>query len=98
MITYDRLLAIRPGHRPIGWDAWGRPWAFMNIAVEDLPEDMDTWRHLLGDGNTITAVLVHYDPEPYYFTRARALLVAATEHARPRRDHSPTWEGWMDPR
>ena len=30
-IRYDRLPTMQEGHSPAGWDAWGRPWAFMNI-------------------------------------------------------------------
>ncbi len=32
----DRLPTMHEGHRPAGWDAWGRPWAFMNIAKRRL--------------------------------------------------------------
>ncbi len=29
------------GHSPAGWDEWGRPWAFMNVARRELPEGED---------------------------------------------------------
>ncbi len=44
-----------PGHEPVAWDEWGRPWAFMNIGMNDLPDEEDTcffasgkWAHPKG--------------------------------------------------
>ncbi len=33
---------MRTGHSLVGWDEWGRPYVFMNIAMSDLPEDTAT--------------------------------------------------------
>ncbi len=37
-VRYDLLPTMREGHRPAGWDAWGRPWAFMNSAMPATKE------------------------------------------------------------
>ncbi len=60
---------------PAGWDAWGHPWAFMNMAKR-LLEGEDTWYHELPGGRILIAVLVRHDSEPYFFPSARALLEA----------------------
>ena len=80
IIRYDRLPTMREGHNPAGWDAWGHPWAFMNIAKRQL-EGEDTWYHELPGGRVLIVVLVCYAQEPYFFPRARALLEALQRNA-----------------
>ncbi len=79
-IRYDRLPTMRAGHSPAGWDAWGRPWAFMNIAKR-LIEGEELWYQELAGGRVLIAVLVRYAQEPYYFPSARALLEALQRNA-----------------
>ncbi len=94
-IRYDRLLTMREGHSPAGWDAWGRPWAFMNIAKRQL-EGEDTWCHGLPVGRILNAVLVRFAQEPYFFPSTRALLEALQRNAcdRGMEIAPPTREGW----
>ncbi len=94
-IRYDRLPTMREGHSPAGWDVWGRPWAFMNIAKRQL-EGEDTWYHELPGGRVLIAVLVHYVQEPYSFPGARALLEVLQRNACDRGTETapPTREGW----
>ncbi len=94
-IRYDHLPAMRKGHSPAGWDAWGRPWAFMNIAKRQL-EGEDTWYHELPGGRVLIAVLVRHAQEPYFFPSARALLEALQHNACDRGTEiaPPTREGW----
>ncbi len=86
---------MREGHSPAGWDAWGRPWAFMNIARR-LLEGEDTWYQELPGGRVLIAVLVRHDQEPYFFPSARALLEALQRNAcdQGREIAPPTREGW----
>ena len=86
---------MREGHSPAGWDAWGRPWAFMNIAKR-LLEGEDTWYHKLPGGRVLIAVLVRYAQEPYFFPSARVLQEALQRNACDRRTEiaPPTLEGW----
>ncbi len=95
IIRYDRLPTMREGHNPAGWDAWGHPWAFMNIAKRQL-EGEDTWYHELPGGRVLIAVLVRYTQEPYFFPSARALLEALQHNACDQGTEiaPPTREGW----
>ncbi len=70
-----------PSHEPVAWDEWGRPWAFINIGMNDLPNKEDTCFLPLGNGCTLKAVLVRHDLEPYYFPSAQALLVVLQRNA-----------------
>ncbi len=94
-VRYDLLPTMREGHSPAGWDAWGRPWAFMNMAKK-LLEGENTWYHELPGGRILVAVLVRYDPEPYFFPSARALLEALQRNACDQATEiaPPTKEGW----
>ncbi len=94
-IRYDLLPTMREGHSPAGWDAWGRSWAFMNIARR-LLKGGDTWYHELPGGRALIAVLVRHDQEPYFFPSARALLEALQRNACDQRREiaPPTREGW----
>ncbi len=94
-IRYDRLPTMREGHSPAGWDAWGRPWAFMNITRRQL-EGEDTWYQELPGGRVLIAVLVRHAQEPYLFPSARALLEALQRNAcdRGMEIAPPTREGW----
>ncbi len=94
-IRYDRWPTMREGHSPVGWDAWGRPWAFMNIAKRQL-EGEDTWYQELPGGRVLIAVLVHHAQEPYFFPHARALFEALQRNACDRSTEivPPTREGW----
>ncbi len=86
---------MHEGHSAAGWDAWGRPWGFINIAKRQL-EGEDTWYHELPGGRVLIAVLVHHDQEPYFFPSARALLEALQRNAcdRGMEIAPPTREGW----
>ncbi len=86
---------MREGHSPAGWDASGRPWAFMNIAKRQL-EGEDIWYHELPGGRILIAVLVRHAQEPYFFPSARALLEALQHNACDRGTDivPPTREGW----
>ncbi len=79
-IRYDHLPTMHEGHSPAGWDVWGRPWAFMNIAKCQLERE-DTWYHELPGGRVLIAVLVRFGQEPYFFPSARALLEALQRNA-----------------
>ncbi len=94
-IRYDHLPIMREGHSPAGWDAWGRPWAFMNIAKQQL-EGEDTWYQELPGGRVLIVVLVRHAQEPYFFPSARALLEALQRNAcdRGREIAPPIREGW----
>ncbi len=94
-IRYDRLPTMREGHSPAGWDAWGRPWDFMNIAKRQL-EGEATWYHELPGGRVLIAVLVRHAQEPYFFHSARALLEALQRNACDRSTEiaPPIREGW----
>ncbi len=86
---------MHEGHSPVGWDAWGRPWAFMNIAKCRL-EGEDTWYQELPGGRVLIAVLVRHAQEKFFFPSARALLEAlqpmpVTEASRLR--HPPEMDG-----
>ncbi len=86
---------MREGHSPAGWDAGGRPWAFMNIAKRQLDGE-DAWYHELPGGRVLVAVLVRFAQEPYFFHSARALLEALQRNAcdRGMEIAPPTREGW----
>ncbi len=95
-IQYDHLPTMREGHSPAGWDAWGCPWAFMNVARRELPEGEDTWYYTLAGGGVLITVLVRFDREPYFFPSARALLQALQRNACDQgvKITPPTREGW----
>ncbi len=80
-IQYEYLPTMREGHSPAGWDAWGRPWAFMNVTRRELPEGENTWYHTLAGGRVLIAVLVRFHREPYFFPSARAFLEALQRNA-----------------
>ncbi len=61
---------MREGHSPAGWDAWGCPWAFMNVAQRELPEGENVWYHALAGGRVLIAILVRFAQEPYFFLSA----------------------------
>ncbi len=96
VIRYDRLLTMHEGHSPAGWDAWGHPWAFMNVAQRQLPEGENVWYHALAGERVLIAVLVRFGQEPYFFPSARALLEALQRNACDRGVEiaPPTREGW----
>ena len=95
-VQYDCLPTMRKGHSPAGWDAWGRPWAFMNVTRQEMPEGDNTWYHTLAGGRVLIAVLVHFDQEPYFFPSAKALLQALQRNVCDQEVEitPPTREGW----
>ncbi len=68
----------------------------MNITRQELPEGENTWYHTLAGGRVLIAILVRFEPEPYYFSSARALLQALQQNACDREVQfaPPTREGW----
>ncbi len=62
-VEANQLSKLTGGVVPRGWDAWGRPWAFMNCPAEKVPQVTSNQ----GCDQVTVAVLMDFPPEPFYF-------------------------------